>query len=161
MVVASWIGGWRRVAQAFGMALGLHALTFLLAVPFAMLVRDQIAGQLGPNTAHAVLVQLSVALRRCIRGVDQLFLGVGGDRDGAVGVARHFPAVNVHACHGALPWLYVPGAKSAPEAGRVARYLARKAHSGCPSTRKSSSSCGLIGRFSVSPVGSRRKNHLL
>ena len=27
--------------------------------------------------------------------------------------------------------------------------------------RKTSSNCGLIGRFSVSPVGSRRRNHLL
>jgi two-component system cell cycle response regulator len=33
----------------------------------------QIAGQRGPSTAHGVLVQLSVALRGCIRGVDQLF----------------------------------------------------------------------------------------
>jgi len=51
MVVASWIGGWRRVAQASGMVLGLHGLTFLLAVPFALLVRDQIAGQLGSSLA--------------------------------------------------------------------------------------------------------------
>ena len=51
MVVASWIGGWRRVAQASGMALGLHGLTFLLAVPFALLVRDEIAGQLGSSLA--------------------------------------------------------------------------------------------------------------
>ena len=36
MICASWIGGWRRVAQASGMALGLHGLTFLLALPFAL-----------------------------------------------------------------------------------------------------------------------------
>src|SRR5262245_21593567 len=34
-------------------------------------------------------------------------------------------------------------------------------YSSCPSMRKTSSSCGLIGRFNVSPVGRRRKNHLL
>jgi len=34
-------------------------------------------------------------------------------------------------------------------------------YSGCPSMRKISSSCRLIGRFNVSPVGSRRRNHLL
>jgi len=51
MIVASWIGGWRRVAQAAGMALLLHAVTFALALPFAMLVRDQIAGQLGSSLA--------------------------------------------------------------------------------------------------------------
>lgn len=51
MIVASWIGGWRRVAQAPGMALLLHVLTFALALPFAMLVRDQIAGQLGSSLA--------------------------------------------------------------------------------------------------------------
>lgn len=51
MVVASWIGGWRRVRQASGMALLLHALTFALALPFAMIVRDQIAGQLGSSLA--------------------------------------------------------------------------------------------------------------
>jgi diguanylate cyclase (GGDEF)-like protein len=33
----------------------------------------QIAGKLGPSAAHGVLVQLSSALRRCIRGVDHLF----------------------------------------------------------------------------------------
>src|SRR5262249_42503870 len=37
----------------------------------------------------------------------------------------------------------------------------RHFYSGCPSIRKTSSSCGLIGKFSVSPVGSRRRNHLL
>ena len=51
MIVASWLGGWRRVWQASGMALGLHGLTFLLALPFALLVRDQIAGQLGSSLA--------------------------------------------------------------------------------------------------------------
>ena len=51
MLVASWIGGWRRVRQASGMALLLHALTFALALPFAMIVRDQIAGQLGSSLA--------------------------------------------------------------------------------------------------------------
>ena len=34
-------------------------------------------------------------------------------------------------------------------------------YSGSPSMRKISESCGLIGRFNVSPVGSRRRNHLL
>lgn len=33
----------------------------------------QIASKLGPSAAHGVLVQLSSALRRCIRGVDYLF----------------------------------------------------------------------------------------
>src|SRR6185436_17537034 len=51
MIVASWLGGWRRVWQASGMALGLHGLTFVLALPFAMLLRDQIAGQLGSSLA--------------------------------------------------------------------------------------------------------------
>jgi hypothetical protein len=51
MVVASWIDGWRRVARALGMALGVHALTFLLALPLAYAVRDQIATQLGSSLA--------------------------------------------------------------------------------------------------------------
>ena len=34
-------------------------------------------------------------------------------------------------------------------------------YSGVPKTRKISSSCGLIGRLRVSPVGKRCKNHLL
>jgi len=51
MTIASWIGGWRRVAQASGMALALHGLTFLLALPPALLVRDQIASQLGSSLA--------------------------------------------------------------------------------------------------------------
>jgi len=41
------------------------------------------------------------------------------------------------------------------------RRAGARRYSGCPSTRNSSSSCGLIGRFSVSPVGRRRRNHLL
>jgi hypothetical protein len=49
MVIASWTGGWRRVAQALGMAAGVHALSFLLALPLALLVRDQIAEQLGSS----------------------------------------------------------------------------------------------------------------
>jgi hypothetical protein len=51
MVLASWIGGWRRVRQAGGMAIGIHALSFLLALPFALAVRDQIASQLGSSLA--------------------------------------------------------------------------------------------------------------
>jgi hypothetical protein len=53
MIVASWIGGWRRVAQTIGLVLGLHALTFLLALPLAMLVRSQIAAQLGSSVVAA------------------------------------------------------------------------------------------------------------
>ncbi len=34
-------------------------------------------------------------------------------------------------------------------------------YSGAPRTLKIPASCGLIGRLSVSLVGSRRKNHLL
>lgn len=49
MIIASWIGGWRRVAQALGMAAGVHALSFLLALPLAALVGDQIAAQLGSS----------------------------------------------------------------------------------------------------------------
>jgi hypothetical protein len=51
MVVASWIGGWRRVARALAMAAGVHALSFLLALPFALVIRDQIAAQLGSSLA--------------------------------------------------------------------------------------------------------------
>jgi hypothetical protein len=55
MILASWIGGWRRVRQAGWMAIGIHALSFLLALPFAVAVRDQIASQLGSSlTAGAV-----------------------------------------------------------------------------------------------------------
>ena len=49
MIIASWFAGWRRVAQALGMAAGVHALSFLLALPLATLVRDQIAAQLGSS----------------------------------------------------------------------------------------------------------------
>jgi hypothetical protein len=51
MILASWIGGWRRVRQAGGMAIGIHALSFLLALPFALALRDQIASQLGSSLA--------------------------------------------------------------------------------------------------------------
>ena len=55
MILASWIGGWRRVLRASWMAVGIHALSFLLALPFALAVRDQIASQLGSSlTAGAV-----------------------------------------------------------------------------------------------------------
>jgi hypothetical protein len=55
MLVASWMSGWRRVAQARGLAVAVYVLTFLLALPFALAVRDQIAGQLGSSlTAGAV-----------------------------------------------------------------------------------------------------------
>jgi hypothetical protein len=49
MIIASWSDGWRRVAQALGMAIGIHAVSFLLALPLAMLVGDQIAAQLGSS----------------------------------------------------------------------------------------------------------------
>lgn len=55
MANASWIDGWRRVARAGGMAVGLHALTVLLALPFALLVRDQIAAHLGSSLAAAAV----------------------------------------------------------------------------------------------------------
>jgi hypothetical protein len=51
MAVRAWIDGWRRVASARGLALALHALTFLLALPLAYLLRDQIAAQLGSSLA--------------------------------------------------------------------------------------------------------------
>jgi hypothetical protein len=51
MVLASWLGGWRRVAHARGMACGIFALSFLLALPLALAVRDQIASQLGSSVA--------------------------------------------------------------------------------------------------------------
>jgi hypothetical protein len=51
MIIASWTGGWRRVTQALGMAAGVHALSFLLALPLALLLRDQIAAQLGSSVA--------------------------------------------------------------------------------------------------------------
>ena len=43
MVLRAWSDGWRRVARARGMALALHGLTFLLALPLAVMLRDQIA----------------------------------------------------------------------------------------------------------------------
>jgi hypothetical protein len=51
MIGASWIGGWRRVAQAPGLLVAISVLTFVLALPLAMLMRDQIAGQLGSSLA--------------------------------------------------------------------------------------------------------------
>jgi hypothetical protein len=55
MVPAAWTDGWRRVAGARGMALALHALTFLLAVPPAYLLRDQIAAHLGNSLAAGTM----------------------------------------------------------------------------------------------------------
>jgi len=49
--LASWMGGWRRVAQTGGLVLGVHALSFLLALPLALVLRDQIAAQLGSSLA--------------------------------------------------------------------------------------------------------------
>ena len=55
MVVRAWSDGWRRVARAGGMALALHALTFLLALPLALMLRDQIASQLGSSVSAGVV----------------------------------------------------------------------------------------------------------
>jgi hypothetical protein len=49
VVLRAWSDGWRRVARARGMALALHGLTFLLALPLALMLRDQIAAQLGTS----------------------------------------------------------------------------------------------------------------
>ena len=51
MIIASWTEGWRRVAQAIGMAALIHAVSFLLALPLALVLRDQIAAQLGSSLA--------------------------------------------------------------------------------------------------------------
>jgi hypothetical protein len=51
MIVASWMSGWRRVVQARALAGAVYVLTFLLALPFALAVRDQIAAQLGSSLA--------------------------------------------------------------------------------------------------------------
>ena len=51
MIIASWTGGWRRVAQAIGMAVLIHAVSFLLALPLALVLRDQIAAQLDSSLA--------------------------------------------------------------------------------------------------------------
>jgi hypothetical protein len=54
-VLAHWLSGWQRVWQARGLALGAYAVTFALALPLAVLVRDQIETQLGGSlTAAAV-----------------------------------------------------------------------------------------------------------
>jgi len=55
MVAGSWISGWRRVTQAPGMAAGMYGLSFLLALPLAMLIRDQIAAQLGSSLSASAV----------------------------------------------------------------------------------------------------------
>ena len=57
MIIASWLGGWRRVAQAFGMAALVHALSFVLALPLALVLRDQIAAQLGSSLAAGTVAE--------------------------------------------------------------------------------------------------------
>ena len=60
MVLRAWTDGWRRVLRAPGVALGVHAVTFLLALPLAALLRDQIAAQLGTSlSAGAVADSVS------------------------------------------------------------------------------------------------------
>jgi hypothetical protein len=55
MAGRAWIDGWRRVAGARSMALAVHALTFLLALPLAYVLRDQIAAHLGSSLVAATV----------------------------------------------------------------------------------------------------------
>ena len=55
MALAGWIDGWRRVARARGLALAIHVMSFLLALPLAALLRDQIAAQLGSSLTSGVV----------------------------------------------------------------------------------------------------------
>ena len=49
MVLSSWRDGWRRVAAAPAMAVGVFALTFLLALPLALSLRGLLERHLGPS----------------------------------------------------------------------------------------------------------------
>jgi len=51
MLARSWIDGWRRVFTAPAVAVGVLILTFLLALPLALVVRDEIESTLGGSLA--------------------------------------------------------------------------------------------------------------
>jgi hypothetical protein len=47
MILGSWVQGWRRVAAAPWIALGVFLLTFVMAVPLAWTMRGMLQAQLG------------------------------------------------------------------------------------------------------------------
>ena len=52
-VTAAWFDGWRRVRQAPAVLLGVFALTFAAAVPFALVMRTALATHLGSSLEAA------------------------------------------------------------------------------------------------------------
>jgi hypothetical protein len=51
MVLGSWVQGWRRVAAAPWIVVGVFLLTFVLAVPLALTMRGTLQAQLGRSMA--------------------------------------------------------------------------------------------------------------
>jgi hypothetical protein len=51
MVLGSWVRGWRRVAGAPWLALGVFVLTFVMAVPLAWAMRGMLQAQVGRSMA--------------------------------------------------------------------------------------------------------------
>ena len=52
-VATAWLDGWRRVRRAPAIILGVFALTFAAAVPFALVVRSALAAHLGSSLEAA------------------------------------------------------------------------------------------------------------
>lgn len=60
MVLRAWTDGWRRVLRAPGVALGVHAVTFLLALPLAALLRERPLTTIALALASIVVTSVSL-----------------------------------------------------------------------------------------------------
>jgi hypothetical protein len=52
-VMAAWLDGWQRVCRAPAILFGVFALTFVAAVPFAIVIRNALAAHLGNSLEAA------------------------------------------------------------------------------------------------------------
>ena len=52
-VATAWLDGWRRVGRARALLLSVFAITFMAAVPFALVMRSALAGHLGSSLEAA------------------------------------------------------------------------------------------------------------
>jgi hypothetical protein len=56
-VTTAWLDGWRRVQRAPALLLGVFALTFAAAVPFAIVMRSALAAHLGNSLESASVAE--------------------------------------------------------------------------------------------------------
>lgn len=56
-VTRAWLDGWRRVRRAPAVLLGVYALTFAAAAPFAVVMRNTLAAHLGGSLEAATAAE--------------------------------------------------------------------------------------------------------